>query len=45
MVYQYAFRTFNVGYGAAGTVMLFGFLLAITLIKVRVLDRHVHYQQ
>lgn len=45
MVYQYAFRTFNVGYGAAGTVMLFAFLLAITLLKVRVLDRHVHYQQ
>ena len=45
MVYQYAFRTFNVGYGAAGTVMLFAFLLAITLIKVRVLDRHVQYQQ
>jgi ABC-type sugar transport system permease subunit len=45
MIYQYAFRTFNVGYGAAGTVMLFAFLMAITLIKVRVLDRRVHYQQ
>ena len=45
MVYQYAFRTFNVGFGAAGTVIIFGFLLAITLVKMRMLDRHVHYQQ
>lgn len=45
MIYQYAFKTFNVGYGAAGTVMLFIFLLVITLIKVRALDRHVQYQQ
>ena len=45
MVYQYAFVVFNVGYGAAGTVMLFVLLLAITLIKVRLLDRHVHYDQ
>jgi hypothetical protein len=28
MVYQYAFRTFNVGLGAAGTVVIFAFLLA-----------------
>lgn len=45
MVYQYAFRTFNVGFGAAGTVIIFAFLLAITLLKLRMLDRHVHYQQ
>ena len=45
MVYQYAFRTFNVGFGAAGTVIIFVFLLAVTLLKMRVLDRHVHYQQ
>ena len=45
MVYQYAFRTFNVGFGAAGTVIIFAFLLAITLVKMRMLDRHVHYQQ
>jgi multiple sugar transport system permease protein/sn-glycerol 3-phosphate transport system permease protein len=45
MVYQYAFRTFNVGFGAAGTVIIFAFLLAITLIKMRTLDRHVQYQQ
>jgi multiple sugar transport system permease protein/sn-glycerol 3-phosphate transport system permease protein len=45
VVYQYAFRTFNVGYGAAGTVLLFAALLIITVVKVRLLDRHVHYQQ
>ena len=45
MVYQYAFRTFNVGFGAAGTVIIFAFLLAITLVKMRMLDRHVHYHQ
>jgi len=45
MVYQYAFVVFNVGYGAAGTVMLFLFLLAVTVVKIRVLDRYVHYQQ
>ncbi len=45
MVYQYAFRTFNVGFGAAGTVIIFVFLLAITLLKMRTLDRHVQYQQ
>lgn len=45
MVYQYAFVTFNVGYGAAGTVMLFALLLAVTLFQVRILDRRVHYQQ
>ena len=45
MVYQYAFRTFNVGFGAAGTVIIFAFLLAVTLVKMRMLDRHVHYHQ
>jgi ABC-type sugar transport system permease subunit len=45
MVYQLAFRTFDIGRGAAGTVLLFGLLLAITLIKLRVLEKRVHYQQ
>jgi multiple sugar transport system permease protein/sn-glycerol 3-phosphate transport system permease protein len=43
VVYQYAFRAFNVGYAAAGTVMLFAGLLALTILKLRVLDRRVHY--
>jgi len=45
MVYQYAFVTFNVGYGAAGTVLLFLLLFVITLAKVRLIDRHVHYEK
>ena len=45
VVYQYAFRSFNVGYAAAATVMLFALLLAVTLVKLRLLDRRVHYQQ
>jgi hypothetical protein len=34
-----------VGFGAAGTVIIFAFLLAITLLKMRTLDRHVQYHQ
>ena len=45
MVYQYTFRTFDVGLGAAGTVVILVLLLAITLAKLRFLDRHVHYEQ
>ena len=45
MVYQYTFRTFDVGLGAAGTVLLFVLLFVITVVKVRLLDRRVHYQQ
>lgn len=45
MVYQYTFMTFNVGYGAAGTVLLFVLLLVVTLVKVGLLDRHVQYRQ
>lgn len=45
VVYQYAFRAFNVGYAAAGTVMLFAALLVLTVLKLRLLDRRVHYQQ
>ncbi len=45
MVYQYTFLTFNVGYGAAGTVLLFVLLLVVTLVKVGLLDRHVQYKQ
>ncbi|MEC9345970.1 MAG: sugar ABC transporter permease [Pseudomonadota bacterium] len=45
MVYQYTFVVFNVGYGAAGTVLLFALIFAVTLVKVRLLDRHVHYER
>lgn len=45
MVYQFAFQTFKVGYGAAGTVLLFAVLIAITVIKFKLLDRRVRYDQ
>ena len=45
MVYQYTFRTFDVGMGAAGTVVIFVLLLGVTLLKFGVLDRRVHYEQ
>lgn len=45
MVYQYTFLTFDVGAGAAGTVILFAFLLVVTVVKILFLDRRVHYQQ
>jgi len=34
-----------VGLGAAGTVVILVLLLAITLAKLRFLDRRVHYEQ
>jgi multiple sugar transport system permease protein/sn-glycerol 3-phosphate transport system permease protein len=43
MTYQYTFVTFNVGYGAAGTVILCVFIFAIAFLKFRLADRFVHY--
>lgn len=43
MVYQYTFLTFDVGAGAAGTVILFAALLVVTLLKLRVLEKRVEY--
>ncbi|HEY8359386.1 MAG TPA: sugar ABC transporter permease [Ramlibacter sp.] len=45
MVYQYSFVTFDVGGGAAGTVMLFSLLMALALLQIRLLDRRVQYKQ
>ena len=44
MVYQYAFVTFNVGFGSAGTVMLFALLIVVTLLKAKAVEKQVHYQ-
>lgn len=44
VVYQFAFRTFNVGLGSAGTVILFLLLVALTLLKAKLLERRVHYR-
>jgi multiple sugar transport system permease protein/sn-glycerol 3-phosphate transport system permease protein len=43
VTYQYVFSSFNVGYGAAASTILYIALLAIVLIKFSVLDRRVHY--
>jgi ABC-type sugar transport system permease subunit len=45
MVYQLTFHSFDVGLGAAGTVILFGMLFIATALKLRFLDRRVHYEQ
>lgn len=44
MVYQYAFLTFNIGFGSAGAVLLFVLLAVITIIKIKLLERWVHYR-
>lgn len=44
MVYQYAFVTFNVGFGSAGTVMLFVLLIIVTYLKAKAVEKRVHYQ-
>jgi len=45
MVYQYTFLTFDVGAGAAGTVILFALLMAATVAQILTLDRRVEYRQ
>lgn len=45
MVYQYSFVTFDVGGGAAGTMMLFAFLMIMAFVQFRILDRRANYQQ
>ncbi len=44
MVYQFAFVTFNVGFGSAGTVMLFILLVAVAFLKAKAVEKGVHYQ-
>ncbi|MEL7013662.1 MAG: sugar ABC transporter permease [Pseudomonadota bacterium] len=43
-IYQEGFMFFRVGYAAALTVVFVGLVLAITVVKFRVLDRAVHYE-
>lgn len=43
IVYQYLFESFNVGYSAAGTVLIFLFLGFLVAIKIAVLEKRVHY--
>lgn len=44
VVYQFAFLTFNVGLGSAGAVLLFVLLTVVTIVKLKVLERWVHYR-
>ena len=44
MVYIYTFESFNVGLGAAGTTFLFLLILFVTVVKLKLLERWVHYQ-
>lgn len=43
MTYQYTFITFNVGYGAAATVILCALVFVVAFLKFRLADRFVHY--
>lgn len=43
LVYQYMFESFNVGYSAAGALIIFAFLGLITAAKVLWLEKRVHY--
>tara|TARA_R110000751_G_scaffold71441_11_gene145033 strand:+ start:56104 stop:57060 length:957 start_codon:yes stop_codon:yes gene_type:complete len=45
MIYQYSFVTFDVGGGAAGTMMLFALLMILALLQIRLFDRRAHYKQ
>jgi ABC-type sugar transport system permease subunit len=43
-LFQQAFQQFNMGYGSAIAMVLFVFILALTVIQFRFLGRRVHYQ-
>lgn len=43
LVYQYMFESFNVGFSAAGTVILLVFIGMFIVLKAVLAERHVHY--
>ena len=43
-LYVESFEHLRTGYGAAVTVVFLVIVLSLTLLKVRVVDRRVHYQ-
>ncbi len=43
MTYQYTFVGFNVGFGAAATVILCALVFLVAFVKFRIADRLVHY--
>jgi len=42
-IYQQAFKSFQMGYAAAATVILFSIILAITLIQLKITARQIEY--
>lgn len=42
-MYRESFVYFRAGYGAALTIVFLAFILILTLIQIRVIDRRVHY--
>ena len=43
-LYREGFEYFRSGYAGALTMVFFFFILTLTLVQVRVLDRRVHYR-
>ena len=43
MLYRVGFTLFDIGTGSALAVLLFIFLIALALVKARVIGRRVHY--
>jgi multiple sugar transport system permease protein/sn-glycerol 3-phosphate transport system permease protein len=44
MLYRIGFTLFDIGQGSALAVILFVFLIALSLVKARVIGRRVHYE-
>lgn len=44
LIYAAAFRDFDIGASAASATVMFGLLLVLTVVQLRIGDRTVHYQ-
>lgn len=44
LIYATAFRDFDIGASAASATVMFGLLLVLTVVQLRIGDRTVHYQ-
>jgi sn-glycerol 3-phosphate transport system permease protein len=44
LIYATAFRDFDIGASAASATIMFGLLLVLTIVQLRIGDRTVHYQ-
>jgi len=42
-IYQQAFQFFHMGYAAAASCVLFGLLLGLGWLQLRITERRVHY--